>query len=262
VNSDSDRLDPQPDQSPDALAAIREDEKEEIPGKKPIGEIFSRAYEIYRDNPIMIVPSLIPVAALILGMLIFVGYVGLMAVFEEEEGFIAFYSLAGLFLFLIIIIVLFFLAEGMTIEMIREAHLNNKADISSAWQATLAKMKPLAITSLLAGTIVAIGFVLFFVPGIILSFAFYFVIQAVMIDGKSGTEALRESYRFVEANLSDSLIIALVSLGIGAVLPSIPFIGFLISLLSLPYVYGLATLLYLDERVGRRDEGLEKMARC
>jgi len=116
-----------------------------------------------------------------------------------------------------------------------------------------AKMEPLVLTSLLAGIIVAFGYVLFLIPGVILSFAFWFVAQTVMIDGKSGTEALKASYRFVEANLSDALIVVLASLAIGAVLPTIPFIGALLSLLSLPYIYGLATLLYLDGKDGQED---------
>jgi hypothetical protein len=252
VNSDSYPLDLQSDPEPDALAPIMEDEKAKIPGKKALGEIFSRAYEIYRDNPIIIVPSLIPISASILGLLIFAGYMGLIVVFGEE-GFIAFSALAGLFLFIILMIVLFFLAEGMTIEMIREASAGNKANLSDAWQATMARMEPLVLTSLLAGIIVALGYVFFLIPGVILSFAFYFVVQTVMIDGKSGAEALKASYRFVEANLSDALIVILASLAIGVVLPSIPFIGALISLLSLPYIYGLATLLYLEGRDGLED---------
>lgn len=244
VDSDSDQLDPQSD----VQAPIIEEAKTKSPKKRALGELFSRAFQIYRDNPIMIVPSLIPIAALILGMVIFAGYMGLAVVFGEE-GFVAFFALAGLFLFLILMIVLFFLAEGMTIEMIREASVGKKADLSRAWQATLAKMEPLVLTSLLAGIIVAFGYVLFLIPGVILSFAFYFVAQTVMIDGKSGIEALKESYRFVEANLSDALIIVLASLAIGAVLPTIPFIGALLSLFSLPYLYGLATLLYLDHHL-------------
>jgi hypothetical protein len=245
VNSDSDQLDPQSDPKPNALAPITKEARDERPKKRALGEIFSRAFQIYIDNPIIIVPSLIPIAALVLVMVIFAGYMGLIAVFGEGE-FIAFSALAGLFLFLILMIVLFFLAEGMTIEMIREASSDNKADLSYAWQATLAKMEPLVLTSLLAGIIVAFGYVLFLIPGVILSFAFWFVAQTVMIDGKSGIEAMKASYRFVEANLSDALIVVLASLAIGAVLPTIPFIGALASLLSLPYIYGLATLLYLD----------------
>jgi hypothetical protein len=242
-NSSSDSITSEPVSN--VPVQILQGAKAERPKKRALGEIFSRAFEIYRDNPIMIVPSLVPIAVLILSMVIFAGYMGLIAVFGEGE-FIAFSALAGLFLFLILMIVLFFLAEGMTIEMIREASSGNKADLSYAWQATLAKMEPLVLTSLLAGIIVALGYVLFLIPGVILSFAFWFVAQTVMIDGRSGIEAMKASYRFVEANLSDALIVVLASLAIGAVLPTIPFIGALASLLSLPYIYGLATLLYLD----------------
>lgn len=102
----------------------------------------------------------------------------------------------------------------------------------------------------------ALGYVLLIIPGLILSFAFYFVAQAVMIDGKSGVQALSASYRFVEANLSDALIIVITSLAIGAVLPAIPLVGPLASLLSLPYLYALATLLYME--CGRGRDRLEK----
>jgi hypothetical protein len=259
VNSNSDQPDPQSDPKPNVLAPIIEEAKAEKPKKRALGELFSRAFEIYRDNPIMIVPSLIPIASLVLGMVIFAGYVGMIAVFGEG-GFIAPFVLAGLFLFVILMIVLFLLAEGVTIEMIREASSGNKADLSYAWKVTKEKMEPLVLSSLLAGIIVAFGYVLFFIPGLILSFAFYFVAQTVMIDGKSGVEALKASYRFVEANLSDALIVVLVSMAIGAVLPTIPFIGALASLLSLPYIYGLATLLYLDYKDGQeeKEEQLKK----
>jgi len=48
--------------------------------------------------------------------------------------------------------------------MIKEASSGNKADLSHAWQATMAKAEPLVLTSLLAGIIVALGYVLFFIP--------------------------------------------------------------------------------------------------
>lgn len=256
VNSNSDRIDPQTDLEPNIPAPVMQEARAKQPKKRALGDIFSRAFEIYRDNPIMVVPSLLPIAALVLGMVIFAGYVGLIAVFGERD-FIALSALAGLFLFLIMMIVLFLLAEGMTIEMVREASSGRKADLSCAWQATRARMEPLVLSSLLAGIIIALGYLFFFIPGLILSFALYFVAQTVMIDGKFGMQALKASYGFVEANLSDALIVVLSSLAIGAVLPTIPFIGALLSLLSLPYIYGLATLLYLDYDKGGQDEQLE-----
>lgn len=245
MNSHIDSNSTPPETASEVPALILQGAKAKRPEKRALGEIFSRAFEIYRDNPIMVVPSLLPIAALIVGMVIFAGYMGLIAIFGEG-GFIAFSALSGLFLFLILMIVLFLLAEGMTIEMVREAASGNKADLSYAWQITRAKIEPLILSSVMAGVIVALGYMLFLIPGVILSFVFFFVAQTVMIDDRSGVEALKASYHFVEANLSDALIVVLASLAIGAVLPTIPFIGAILSLLSLPYIYGLATLLYLD----------------
>lgn len=219
--------------------------RENKAGKRDLGEIFSEALEIYRHNPILIVPSLVPVSALVLGMLIFVGYLGLMAIFADG-GFLALSFLASLLLFAVLMAVLIFLAEGASIEMIRQASMGDAADLSTAWTSTRNNLEPLLLTSILAGIMIALGYALFFIPGLILSFAFYFITQVVMIDGRSGLEALKASYRFVEANLSDCLIVVLASLAISAVLHSVPVIGPLLGLISLPYIYALATLLYLD----------------
>jgi len=224
--------------------------RENKAGNRDLGEIFSEALEIYRHNPILIVPSLVPVSAFVLGMLIFVGYLGLMAIFADG-GFLALSFLASLLLFTVLMAVLIFLAEGASIEMIRQASMGDPADLSSAWTSTMNNLEPLVLTSILAGIMIALGYALFFIPGLILSFTFYFIIQVVMIDGSSGLEALKASYRFVEANLSDCVIVVLASLAISAVLHSVPVIGPLLGLVSLPYFYTLATLLYLDRGLGR-----------
>ena len=226
--------------------------RENKAGKRDLGEIFSEALEIYRHNPILIVPSLVPVSALVLGMLIFVGYLGLMAIFADG-GFLALSFLASLLLFAVLMAVLIFLAEGASIEMIRQASMGDAADLSTAWTSTRNNLEPLLLTSILAGIMIALGYALFFIPGLILSFAFYFITQVVMIDGRSGLEALKASYRFVEANLSDCLIVVLASLAISAILHSVPVIGPLLGLISLPYFYALATLLYLDRDSERKD---------
>ena len=219
--------------------------KENKAENQDLGDIFSEALEIYRHNPILIVPSLIPLSALVLGMLIFAGYLGLMAIFADG-GFLALSFLAALLLFAVLMAVLIFLAEGASIEMIRQASMGDAADLSTAWKSTRNNLKPLVLTSILAGIMIALGYALFFIPGLILSFVFYFITQVVMIDRKSGLEALKSSYRFVEANLSDCLIVVLASLAISAVMHSVPVIGPLLGLVSLPYIYALATLLYLN----------------
>jgi len=216
--------------------------------ERPLGDIFSRAFEIYKSNPIMILPSLIPIAALVLGFALLAGFVGLTAIIGAGDGFLAFSAIGSALLFIIILIVLFLVAEGLTIEMIKEAASGKKADFGSAWELSRSRMEPLILSSVLAGIVTVVGYLLLIIPGIIMSFAFYFVAQAVMIDGRSGMEALKASWGFFRENLADSLVVILVSMAISIVLPMIPVIGALLSLLSLPYIYGLATLLYLDRK--------------
>jgi hypothetical protein len=238
-----------PELASDSSAVIPVEEKNEAKGKMTISEILSKAFEIYKKNPIIIVPSLIPMVALILGLLIlFAGYIG-MAALIGGGGFLAFFAIAGLFLFILILIILFFMAAGLTIEMIREALAGNKADLNIAWETSKPKMKPLILTSIMAGILTALGYVLFIIPGLILSVIFYFMAQAVMIDGKSGTLALKTSYAFVKSNLADSLTIILIAVAISFVLPMIPYLGFLLSLLAIPYLYAIATLLYIERSV-------------
>lgn len=236
-----------PEPAADVPASVPGIEQAAAPGKMTLGDIFSKALEIYRENPIMIVPSLVPVAGLILGLIFFAGFVGLAAV-SGRERLLAFTAVGGIILFVIILIVLFIVAEGVTIEMVTEASAGRKVDLAIAWAASRSKMEPLILTSVLAGIIIALGYVLLIIPGIILSAIFYFVAQEVMIDGKSGTEALRASYAFLKANLEDSIVIILASMAISLILPMIPLIGFLLSLVALPYIYALSTLLYLDRR--------------
>lgn len=231
--------------SPDPIAGR---ERIEQADKMTLGEIFSKAFEIYRNNPIMIVPSLVPIAGLILGLIVFfAGFVGL-AAFFGERSFMPLTVVGGIIIFIVIMIVLFIVAEGVTIEMIKEASAGRKVELGHAWEASRSRIEPLIWTSILAGIIIVMGYVLLIVPGLILSAIFYFVAQAVIIDGKSGTEALKASYGFLKANLEDSIVLFLASAAISLLLPMIPLIGFLLSLIAFPYIYGLSTLFYLDRK--------------
>ncbi|NMB86065.1 MAG: hypothetical protein A4E44_01140 [Methanosaeta sp. PtaB.Bin018] len=216
--------------------------------RRSLGDIFSEAFEIYRKNPAMIIPSLLPIAALILGIGFFASFLGLAVVIGDWGKIMAFSAVGGLLLLIVLLIISFFVAEGLTIEMIKEASSGRKVDLNYAWQTSKGRMEPLILSSILAGIITAIGYLLLVIPGIILSFALYFVAQAVMIDGRSGVDAIKTSWGFVKSNLSDSIVIILASMLICIVLQAIPGIGPLLCLLSLPYIYALATLLYLDQK--------------
>lgn len=221
------------------------------PVKLTISEIFSRSFEIYKANPVIIVPSLIPVAwiflasiALLAGM---IGFVGLRGAGADVGGLVA-GLIGGLGVFLLGFMILFLVAEGITIEMIREAYSGGSADLRRGWEASKGKMATLIVASVVAGIIIVLGYILFIIPGVILTILLYFVAQAIMIDNKGALESLSTSYSFVMANLTDAVIIILVSIAMHLIVSWIPVLGLLLSLIILPYVISLATLLYIDRR--------------
>lgn len=147
----------------------------------------------------------------------------------------------------IVFLILFILAEGMTIVMIRDAFEGSSADLSSAWESIRGKIGALLIASLLVAVIVGLGYIFLIVPGIILTFLLYFVAQAIMIDDEGAVGSLKASYRFVRDNLGDSVIIILISIAIVGIL-YITLIGYILMPLAMPFLISLATLLYIDRR--------------
>jgi hypothetical protein len=223
--------------------------KQEPVQKMTVGEIFSRSWEIYKTYPVIIVPSLIPALWAFVGMTFLMAGVAGWALFGDMSylSFFAAASMMGwMMLFLIVLVVLFIIAQGLTIEMIRGALRGQNVNLSSSWEASKSKMATLIFASILSSISIAVGYMLLLIPGLILTAVLYFVAQAVMIDESGVIESLSASYRFVRANLEDSVVIIIISMAIGLVLAAIPAIGPILSLLSLPYIYALATLLYLD----------------
>jgi len=218
-------------------------------GGMTISDIFSRSFEIYKENPVIIVPSLIPIAwAIIATFTILAGVYGAIAggflYGDFEELFTT--LIIGIGVFVIVFIILLILTEGMTIVMVRDAFEGGGADLSSAWESTKGKIGALLIASLLVAIILFLGYTCLIIPGLILTFLLYFVAQAIMIDDEGAVGSLKASYRFVRSNLGDSVIIILISIAITFILSIIPIIGDILLLLAMPFLISLATLLYID----------------
>jgi len=227
----------------------------ESKGAMTISDLLSRALELYKENPIIVIPSLFPVAwsiisTVLLAALIF-GTANRHHYPYEPEGFMTGWMasmMGGTAIFLIVFFALFVLAEGMTIEMVQQAFRGGQADLSSAWEITKGKLVTLIIAAIVVSIILVVGYALLIIPGLILTVLLYFVAQAIMIDDKGPLESLGTSYNFARANLEDSVIIVLLSIAIYFVISMIPFLGILLALAAMPYLIALSTLLYIDRR--------------
>ena len=94
---------------------------------------------------------------------------------------------------IIIFLILLIVAEGVTIELVKEAFSGRKVELAYTWDSSRGRIEPLIWTSVLTGIIIVLGYVLLIIPGLILSAIFYFVAQAVMIDGKSAPKHSRRA---------------------------------------------------------------------
>lgn len=228
-------------------------------GSMTISDLLSKALELYKENPIIVVPSLLPVAWSIISTVLLAAFIFGAATRplyspydpygsgDAMMGWIA-GMMGGMAVFLIGFLALFVLAEGMTIEMIRQAFEGGRADLSGAWESTKGKLVTLIVAAIVVSVILFLGYVLLVIPGLILTLLLYFVAQAIMIDDKGALESLGASYNFVKANLTDSAIVALLSIAIYFVLSMIPLLGILLVLIAMPYLIALSTLLYIDRR--------------
>jgi hypothetical protein len=227
-------------------------------GSMTISDLLSKSFELYKDNPIIVVPSILPAAWSIIATVVLAAFIFGTA----TRPYSPYYSydsggammgwvggmLGGMAVFAIGFLALFVLAEGMTINMIREASEGGRADLSRGWESAKSKLITLVVAAIIVSVILFLGYMLLIIPGLILTLLLYFVAQAIMIDDKSALDSLGASYNFVKANLTDSIIIAILSIVIYFVLSMIPMIGIILMLIAMPYLIALSTLLYLDRR--------------
>src|SRR6185436_9129275 len=146
--------------------------------------------------------------------------------------------------------------------------LGGHADWREHWALLMPRLPLLASSVLPAALALAVGFLFFVLPGLVLSFLFLFVIPVVLLEQRSGAAALQRSYHLVR---SDWLRVALMFVAFGlsyAVAHAVAgwlapwdalllqnFLGDLLFLLVMPVPLIGIVLLYLDLR--RQVEGLD-----
>src|SRR6185436_8984624 len=90
--------------------------------------------------------------------------------------------------------------------------LGGHADWREHWALLMPRLPLLASAVLPAALALAVGFLFFVLPGLVLSFLFLFVIPVVLLEQRSGAAALQRSYHLVR---SDWLRVALMFVAFG-----------------------------------------------
>jgi hypothetical protein len=140
-------------------------------------------------------------------------------------------------------------------------------DLEQSYRFGLARLGPILVVSILVGLATLLGLIVFVLPGIYLGVRLAVSIQALVIEDKRGTEAMRRSWDLVGghwwhaaltllvAGLLTGVVNAVITAPFGAGAWLLQGIAAAVATITLPYGALVGVLLYLDLRA--RNEPLD-----
>lgn len=111
---------------------------------------------------------------------------------------------------MLIIFVAWPLTEGAVLRAIASEYLDKRTTPQECMRESFKKFGSLLGTHLLSGLIVILGLICFVVPGIYFIYKYFFAIHAVMIEDKSGSEALSRSGELMKGNFGTAFVLSLL----------------------------------------------------
>jgi hypothetical protein len=236
---------------------------------KTLGEILSAAFNVYRANA----SKLLLVVALVVVPLSLVGAVFFGVVFAPERidvgspGGVVDYAgrslganlLVGSIAALIAIVISAVLQAAL-LRAAAQATIGDPVDVEASYRYGFRRLGSVILLSLLVGLIVAVGFILLFVPGVIFLVFLSASIPVLIVENRRGTEAMSRSWDLVRGHFWHALVVILVAaLIVGVVSGIIGAIGgtnwfvrwiftAIAQILTAPFASLVSVLLYLDLR--------------
>jgi len=230
----------------------------EARGKKGIGDILSEALNRIMENPMMIVPYLIPVVLALIA--VFVTWGSLVSVKEIGPGFdfdfgaeffyenalayLGFASILGIFSWIFGIV-----ATAFAINITNNAVNGRKVTLSEAWSEIGAgKILILLVVAIITAILIFLGFFALCIGALIVAILLMFVNQGIIVDNLDIGATFSNSYNIAKNNFFDVLILAIVFFVLGFLVGWIPVIGGILGVLVGMYGTVSYTLLYLDRK--------------
>lgn len=197
--------------------------------------LFSGAWDIFKQNAMLFLSIyIVPTIAVALITFLFLGDLENEANYLSlSDAFSAFLNAAPFILLAIVINVLMSIA--LTIAVI-----NPSVQIAEAYQTALEKFLSYLWISILTGVIVFVGFVLFIIPGIIFAVWLAFSVFVLLVEGKGGVAALKQSKEYVTgkwmAVFGRILALLAVSIILGIIVGIVGSIGGEMGEVALSYI--------------------------
>jgi len=215
-----------------------------------IQDLFKNSFYFFKKHFNAILPLTLVSVGIVLAFGLILGVIaggsGLWVLLAKERT--AFLIAIALFILLglVLIAALFvfqFLAQATVVWAIISADRNKKVEFKKIWQEIFKKIKSIILVNVLVALAVLGGYILLIIPGLIFGVWFSLSMFLLLIEGKTGREALRASKNLISGYFWPltfrivvfTLIVSLVSIAIAA----IPFVGSLanmaITLFVLPF---------------------------
>jgi hypothetical protein len=247
-----------------------------IPPKR-LGEILSAAFNIYKANAsqlILIVAVVVVPLSLISA--VFSGVVfapdkvqatntGGQVVFDYAGRGLGVALLAGAIGALIAVLISAVL-QAAILRAAAQATIGDAVDVEASYRYGLKRLWSVILVSILVGLVVAVGFILLVIPGIIFLVFLSVSIPVLIVEGRRGTEAMGRSWNLVKGNFWHAFgVIVVAALIVGIISGIIGAIGgdnwavrwiftAIAQILTVPFASLVSVLLYLDLRA--RSESL------
>jgi hypothetical protein len=199
-----------------------------------LGTLIKESVAVFRTNYILAVPTVVGV--------FLVAFVSLLVVSSPEET-----SRIG-FMFFVSLVVIFF-TMAVTSAMAGEVLQEGGTSVRSAATFLRHMWASAAGASLIAGLILFIGFMLFILPGLAISYFLMFMVVSLAVERAGPMEALRLSIAVVRGNPKDSFMLFVALLTGWLVLAvfnmlfqGIPVLGPIVSVLLTAAFVGVASV--------------------
>jgi hypothetical protein len=173
--------------------------------------------------------------------------------------------------------------RGSMVRALAGLYLGERPKARESLRFALSKLGPLLVAIILSSLVIALGIVALVIPGIIFAIRYEFVTSAVVVERKTGREALGRSWRLTKGiamRIFGTLFLAGLIAGIIStilLIPSLAFqvngtlgtnvwiaravLGSIASVITTPFATAVGVLLYFDARIRKEAFDLAVMAR-
>ena len=241
-----------------------------------IGEILSTAFQLYRRHW----RTLVAIAAVVVVPLTLLQY-GIghwvrtngQQLHDPAEVSTSFWAVASAWLLAALVgLLLYQVLAGAITRTIATEVAGQDLGLEQSYRFGFARLGPILVVSVLVGLATLLGLIVFIIPGIYIGVRLAVSIQALVVEGKRGTEAMRRSWDLVGGHWWHAAFTLLVAGLITAVVNAIitaPFsagawflqgiAAAVATTVTLPYGALVGVLLYLDLRARKERLDLDTL---